>query len=132
MTLYDYANILTFLAVGLGFVAVSLLMGKLVRPNAPTPEKAVPYECGDPPFGSGWINYNIRYYMLAIIFVIFDVEIAFVITLTVVFKSWIAQGHGVLALLEILAFILILLFGLIYVWIKGDLDWVKTIGREGV
>lgn len=125
--IYDYANILTFLAVGLGFVAVSLMMSRLVRPSVPTPEKAVPYECGEPPVGSGWVNYNIRYYMLAIIFVIFDVEIAFVIPLAVVFKSWITAGHGALALFEILTFVTILLFGLAYVWIKGDLEWVKQI-----
>lgn len=128
MTLFGYANILTFTAVGLGFVALSLVIGRLVRPHVPTPEKAVPYECGEPPVGPGWISYNIRYYMLAIIFVIFDVEIAFIFPVAVVFRDWIAQGHGWLALAEILVFVGILLFGLAYVWVKGDLEWIKKVG----
>lgn len=125
--LFNFANILVFILVGGGFVAVSLLVSRLIQPRFPTPEKAMIYECGEIPIDNAWINYNLRYYLVAIIFVIFDVEIAFVYPVATVFKNWIAEGKGMIAFVEILIFSLILFVGLIYVWKKGDLNWFKDV-----
>lgn len=125
--LFNFANILVFILVGGGFVAVSLFVSRLIQPRFPTPEKAMIYECGEIPIDNAWINYNLRYYLVAIIFVIFDVEIAFVYPVATVFKNWIAEGKGMIAFVEILIFSLILFVGLIYVWKKGDLNWFKDV-----
>ncbi len=125
--LFNFANVLVFILVGGGFVAVSLFLSRLLRPSFPTPEKEMIYECGEIPIGGAWINYNLRYYLVAITFVIFDVEIAFVYPVATVFKKWIAEGRGLIAFTEIMIFALILLVGLLYVWVKGDLQWFKRI-----
>jgi len=128
--LFEYSNVLIFTAVGVGFVFFTLLLGSLVRPHVPTLEKLSTYECGEPAVGSGWMNFNIRFYVVALIFVVFDVEVAFMFPVAKVFKEWVARGDGMIALMEIFAFIVILLVGFIYVWVKGDLDWVKKVASE--
>lgn len=125
--LFGFANVLVFLVIGAGFVFVSLLLGSLIRPRIPTKEKLATYECGELPTEPAWINFNIRFYLLAILFIIFDVEIALMFPVGVVFRQWVNEGNGLLALLEILVFVLILLLGLIYAWVKGDLEWVKKV-----
>lgn len=125
--LFSFGNVLVFLLVGFGFVFVSLLIGNLVRPKVPTQEKLATYECGEIPTEKAWVNFNIRFYILALLFIIFDVEIAFMFPVGVVFRQWIKDGAGVLALAEIGAFVLILVLGLVYAWVKGDLEWVKTL-----
>ncbi len=128
---FNFANILVFVLVGAGFVGLTLFLGRLLRPSFPTFEKEATYECGEIPVSTAWINYNLRYYLVAIIFVIFDVEVAFVYPVAIVFKNWISQGKGAVALVEVLIFALILFVGLLYVWVKGDLNWVKKIEGEG-
>lgn len=128
--LFDYANVLIFTAVGVGFIFVTLFVGSLVRPNIPTLEKLSTYECGEIPVGSAWMNFNIRFYVVALVFVVFDVEVAFMFPVARVFRTWVESGNGVVALLEIFVFIAILLLGFAYAWMKGDLDWVKKISRE--
>lgn len=128
--LFDYANVLIFTAVGVGFIFVTLFIGSLVRPNIPTLEKLSTYECGEVPIGNAWMNFNIRFYVVALVFVVFDVEVAFMFPIARVFRTWVESGNGVVALLEIFAFIAILLLGFIYAWVKGDLDWVKKISQE--
>ncbi len=123
--LFNFANVLVFLVIGLGFVFVSLLMSSLVRPRVPTKAKLASYECGEIPTEPAWINFNIRFYILAILFIIFDVEIAFMFPVGVVFRQWVADGNGVMALLEIAVFVLVLLLGLVYVWRQGDLEWAR-------
>ena len=125
--LFNFSNVLIFLIVGIGFVFSSLLISSLLRPNVPTREKLATYECGEIPVENAWVNFNIRFYILAVVFIIFDVEIAFMFPVGAVFKQWIQNGSGLLALGEIGAFVFILLLGLAYVWIKGDLDWVKKV-----
>jgi NADH-quinone oxidoreductase subunit A len=127
---FNFANVLVFILVGGGFIFVSLLLSRLIRPSFPTPEKEMIYECGEIPVEGAWINYNLRYYLIAIIFVVFDVEIAFVYPVAIVFKNWIAEGKGVVALVEITIFALILFVGLLYVWVKGDLNWFKKVMAE--
>ncbi|MBF0105282.1 MAG: NADH-quinone oxidoreductase subunit A [Deltaproteobacteria bacterium] len=125
--LFSYSNVLVFAAVGIAFILVTLSIGALIRPYAPSLNKLSSYECGEEPVGSAWMNFNIRFYIIALIFVIFDVEVAFMFPVVRIFKEWILEGRGVVALLEILVFVLILLVGFIYVWKKGDLNWVKKI-----
>lgn len=125
--IFNFANVLVFILVGGGFVGVSLLLSRLLRPSFPTPEKEAIYECGEIPVEGAWINYNLRYYLVAITFVIFSVEIAFVYPVAVTFREAVAKGEGWLTLVEILIFALILFVGLLYVWIKGDLKWFKQV-----
>ncbi len=125
--LFDFANVLVFTALALGFVGVTLLVGRLVRPSNPQARKLSTYECGEPAAGSAWVNFNIRFYIVALIFIIFEVEIAFVFPVAAVFRRWIENGQGLFAFVEILVFIGILFLGLIYAWAKGDLEWVKKV-----
>jgi NADH-quinone oxidoreductase subunit A len=124
---FDFANVLVFLLLGFVLAALMLGLGRLVRPANPETAKLSTYECGEPATGSAWINFNIRFYLVALVFVVFDVELAFMYPVMAVFKSWVADGRGLFALVEILLFIGILAVGLVYVWAKGDLEWVKRM-----
>ena len=128
--LFQYSNVLIFAAIAVGFVFIALFVGSLLRPHVPTLEKLSTYECGELPVGSAWMNFNIRFYVVALIFVVFDVEVAFMFPIARVFKEWVAAGQGGLVLLEVFGFVFLLLLGFVYVWIKGDLDWVKKIVSE--
>ena len=125
--LFDFANVLVFTVLGLGFVGVNLLIVKLLRPSNPQERKLSTYECGEPATGSAWVNFNIRFYLVALIFIIFEVEIAFIFPVAAVFRQWIENGQGLFAFVEILVFVGILFLGLIYAWAKGDLEWVKKV-----
>ncbi len=125
--LIDFANVLVFMAVGAAFVGVNLLIGSLLRPSNPQVRKLSTYECGEPSSGSAWINFNIRFYIIALMFIIFEVEIAFVFPVATTFRSWVESGRGIFAFAEILLFVGILFIGLIYAWAKGDLEWVKNV-----
>ncbi|HUI28091.1 MAG TPA: NADH-quinone oxidoreductase subunit A, partial [Candidatus Kryptonia bacterium] len=92
--LFHFANVLVFFALSVLFVAAMMGLASLLRPSNPEPMKLTTYECGEPPTGSAWINFNIRFYLVALIFVIFDVEIAFIYPVTVVFRDWVLKGHG--------------------------------------
>ena len=120
-----YSSILVFLVVVVGFLAFNLLFWKVIRPSRFSEEKLTTYECGENPTGSAWIQFNIRFYVFALIFVVFDVEAVFLFPWAVVFKSL-----GPLALAEGLVFIFILAVALAYVWRKGDLEWVRTEDRS--
>lgn len=124
---FDFANVFVFIVVGVGFLSVSLFMGSLIRPHRPDREKNSTYECGERPIGKAWVNFNPRFYLVALIFIIFDVEIVFIYPVGVVLNSWIVAGNGALAFVEIVTFVLILGVGLAYVWAKGDLEWVKRV-----
>lgn len=123
--LFNFGNVLVFFLVAAGFVFLSLMIGRFVRPHAPSPGKLDTYECGELPTEDAWVNFNIRFYLFALLFIIFDVEIAFMFPVSAVFRQWIQDGSGLLALVEIGIFVLILLLGLVYAWVKGDLEWVK-------
>jgi NADH-quinone oxidoreductase subunit A len=132
---FDFANALVFFALGLLLCALMLGLGALLRPSNPTPNKLTTYECGEPPSGNAWINFNIRFYLIALVFVIFDVELAFIYPVMAVYRDWVTRGVGGMALLEIVTFVAILAVGLVYVWAKGDLAWLRRLtgdsrGRE--
>ena len=90
------------------------------------------YECGERPIGEAWFNFNPRFYIIALIFVIFDVEIVFTFPVASVFKRWVRGGGGAVALFELGIFLLILLLGLVYVWRKGDLEWIRRLQEDRV
>ena len=124
--LTGFANVLLFMAVALMFLVGSLIFASILRYKGKySPEKYISYECGENPQGSAWIQFNIRFYVIALIFIIFDVEIIFLLPWAVVFKQL-----GMFAFLEGLIFIAILVVGLAYVWAKGDLLWVKAEDLE--
>jgi NADH-quinone oxidoreductase subunit A len=125
--LFDFANVLVFTALGLGFVGVNLLIGKLLRPANPQQRKLSTYECGEPSTGSAWVNFNMRFYLVALVFIIFEVEIAFLFPVAAVFRGLVEGGEGLLAFIKAFIFIGTLFLGLIYAWVKGDLEWVKKV-----
>jgi NADH-quinone oxidoreductase subunit A len=125
--LFDFANVLVFTALGLGFVGFNLLIGKLLRPANPQVRKLSTYECGEPATGSAWVNFNIRFYLVALIFIIFEVEIAFIFPVATVFRGLVESGDGLFAFAKIFLFVGIQFLGLIYSWVKGDLEWVRKV-----
>ena len=126
----DLLAVLMVFVAGFLFVFLTLTVGRVFRPNNPFPDKNAIYECGERPIGEAWIQFNPRFYLIALIFLIFDVEIAFVFPIATVFKRSIADGNGVLAFVELFLFMAVLFLGLIYVWVKGDLMWVKRVTRR--
>ena len=126
--LFDFANVLVFMVLGAAFVGLNLLIGRFLRPSNPQARKLSTYECGEPAAGSAWVNFNVRFYIVALIFIIFEVEIAFIIPVATVFREWIVRGDGLYAFVHIFIFIAVLLLGLVYAWRKGDLEWVKKVG----
>ena len=121
---FDFANILVFLAVGLGFILMNLGVAWFLRPKGDkTPAKLAIYECGEPTIGQAWIRFDIRFYTVALMFVVFDIEIALLFPWAAVFREMVQAGNGWIAFLEAGTFIVILMAGLAYVWAKGDIDW---------
>ena len=106
-----YLAVLIFLGVGTAIVLFTFFLSKLLRPSNPYPEKTVNYECAELPIGSSWIQFNARFYIFALIFVIFDVEAIFLFPWAVAFGQL-----GLYALIEMIVFILILFFGYFYAW----------------
>jgi NAD(P)H-quinone oxidoreductase subunit 3 len=119
-----HASILAFFVIITGFNVFNLLLWWLIRPSRFSEEKLTTYECGENPTGSAWVQFNIRFYVFALIFVVFDVETVFLLPWAVVYKE-----IGLLAFAEGLVFIAILVVALVYVWRKGDLEWVRAEDR---
>ena len=132
--LSEFGEVLLFLIGGFLFVAVALLVSRLIRPSRPNPEKLSPYESGEEPQGSPWIQFNIRFYIIALIFLLFEVEIVFLFPWALIFadENLMRQTDGAwgwLSFTEMLLFIVILAIGLAYAWVNGHLDWVKPEPR---
>jgi NADH-quinone oxidoreductase subunit A len=110
-------------------VAFAFFVSRMVSPNNPNPEKLTSYECGEEVVGSAWVPFNSRFYVIALIFLLFDVEMVFILPWATVFGSHeaakIDNRWGWLSLTEMFIFLGILILGLAYVWVKGDLDWIK-------
>ncbi|MFQ5636382.1 MAG: NADH-quinone oxidoreductase subunit A [bacterium] len=118
--LFNFGSVFVFLIFGCLFVALNLVLSRILQTRNPHPTKLSTYECGEIPVGGGWIQFNIRFYVIALIFLIFEVEIVFLFPWAVVFKKL-----GLFAFVEMMIFVFILLVGLAYVWAKGDLEWDK-------
>jgi len=123
--LQNFGVALTFMLFMAAFIALNLVAAHFLSPSAPSAEKSVPYDCGEPPVGSGYRQFNLRFYLVALVFVIFDVEIAFMYPVTAVFRELTLDGWGVMAFVEIAIFVLILTVGFVYAWSVGGLDWVR-------
>ena len=127
--LFDYAPIGIMFIVAMGFAASQILVTQLIGPRKRTATKLMPYECGKEPVGSARDRFSIKFYAVAVIFLLFDIEVLFMIPFAVAFKSLLAEekisgiAFGTIALLEILVFIATLIVGYIYVWKKGTFDW---------
>lgn len=125
----DFGKALLFILGACIFVVGGLLTSKLIAPNRPNPEKGSTYECGEDPVGNARIQLNMRFYVVALIFLIFDVEIIFLFPWSTVFADAgyieTAPQWGIFAFVEAMVFAGILLLGLAYVWVKGDLDWIR-------
>lgn len=118
--LNEFSHVFAFFLLGIVFVAGGIITNYFIRPRNPNELKLSIYECGEDPVGSGWLKFNIRFYVVALIFILFDVEIVFLFPWAVVYKQM-----GSLAFFEMLVFLAILIVGFAYVWVKGDLDWVR-------
>lgn len=117
-------SIAIFLGFGLGFVLVNLLVGKLVRPSLPNPEKKAIYECGEPTIGSSWVQFDLRFYIVALFYLVFDVEIALIYPWATVFRQFPTE-----ALVLGIPFLGIIVIGYAYEWYSGSLDWVRSSGN---
>jgi NADH-quinone oxidoreductase subunit A len=125
----EFGKILIFLIIGILMVGVAFFVSRLIAPKNPTAEKLTSYECGEETIGSAWVPFNSRFYVIALIFLLFDVEMIFILPWATVFGSHEAAKvdprWGWLSLTEMFVFLGILILGLVYVWVKGDLDWIK-------
>ena len=128
---FDFANVFIFIILGLAMTFVIITVSRFLAPRVQdNPDKFTTYECGERPVGSAWILFNFRFYAVALAFLIFDIELAFVFPCVVIFKKWLKLGVGFLALIEVVVFVVILFLGLIYMWNRGDLKWTKEVPEE--
>ncbi len=127
---FHFATVLVLAIVAAVFLFAMLLLASLLAPRRPDPIKLSPYECGEPPVGGAWLNFNIRFYIVALIFLVFEVEIVFLLPVAVVFRDLALAGERVVAFVEMLLFLAILGVGLAFVWWKGDFDWLKRVVQE--
>ncbi len=128
-------SITVFVACGAFFVLVNMAVGSLARPRLPNPEKAAVYECGEPAIGTSWVQFDLRFYIIALVYLIFDVEVALFYPWAVAYGSAaelarsigmsVADLRGV-AMVDMLFFFGVLLVGFAYLWRFGYLDWVRS------
>jgi NADH-quinone oxidoreductase subunit A len=116
----EFGIILLFVILGFIFVAIALVAAAIVSPSHPNPVKNSTYECGEIPIGEPWVRFNVRFYVIALVFLLFDVEVVFLLPWAVVFKQL-----GWFVFIEMIVFVIILFAGFAYVWGKGDLNWER-------
>jgi NADH-quinone oxidoreductase subunit A len=125
-----YGNIFAFFLSGLLFVFLNMALVRIVAPRRPNREKNKTYECGEEPVGSGWLNFNARFYLIAILFIIFDVELVLVFPVVVRFRDYLLAGNGLVAFLDIFVFAAVLFLGLVYAWKNGYLEWLRGVRKQ--
>ena len=118
LAMQGWLSILIMIALGAGFALISVLLSHVLGPRKPTPEKLAPYECGMPPVGDARERQSVKFYLVAMIFLLFDIEVAFLYPWAMALRDLGWPGF-----VQVVLFILLLLFGYIYVWRKGALDW---------
>jgi len=114
-------SISIFLAFGLGFVLVNLMVGKIIRPSLPNREKLSIYECGEPTVGRSWVQFDLRFYIVALFYLVFDVEVALIYPWATVFRE-----VPIEALVLGAPFLLLIVVGYAYEWYSGSLEWVRS------
>jgi NADH-quinone oxidoreductase subunit A len=117
----NWLLILLLIVMAVGFGGVSVLLGRLLGPSNPSPEKSAPYECGMPAVGDARERQSIRFYLIAMIFLLFDIEVAFLYPWALALRAL-----GWVGYLQVVLFTLVLVAGYVYVWKKGALDWSQT------
>ena len=127
---FEFGTVLVFAVVAVGFALGGITASRLVSPRIPNTEKASIYECGERPIGVAWFNFNPRFYLVALVFVIFEVDIALTFPVVAVYRQWVATSPAFawVAFVELFLFTAILVVGLVWVWGHGDLEWVKNLG----
>jgi NADH-quinone oxidoreductase subunit A len=118
VSLDQYLPVLLFMLVGLAVGVIPQVIGFVLGPNKPDPAKNSPYECGFEAFEDARMKFDVRYYLVAILFILFDLEVAFLVPWAVALKD-----VGFVGFMDVMIFLLILLLGFIYMWKKGALDW---------
>ncbi len=117
--LHDYSYVLGFLVIGIGFVVVNTVLPLFISPRSRGPRAQDPYESGEVPIGVAWVQFDINYYLFALIFLAFDVEAAFLFPVLLIYKEVLSFK----ALMEITVFLALLSFGILYAWKKGLFSW---------
>src|SRR6266567_2243981 len=134
-------SVTIFLAFGAIFVFANLVIGALARPQIPNPEKSAVYECGEPSIGSSWVQFDLRFYIVALVFLIFDVEVALFYPWAVAYgnAAELAAANGMtvfqirqVAIVDMLFFFGVLLVGFAYLWRFGYLDWVRSAATTSI
>jgi NADH-quinone oxidoreductase subunit A len=128
--LKDYLPILLMFVVAAGFAIGNVLLSQFVGQRKATRTKLMPYECGKDPVGSARERFSVKFYLIAMIFILFDIEVIFLIPWAVVFKTFAANGYRNLIYIEMMMFVVLLLVGYIYVVKKGAFDWGERARRE--
>ena len=123
--LTEFGKIFIFMLVAIFFTVVAIFVAKLIRPSRPTHEKLLTYECGEDIIGSPWVKFNIRFYVVALIFLIFDVEVVLLIPWALEYKAM-----GIVGFLIGAIFLILLGVGMAYEWKKGDLEWARPAIKE--
>jgi NADH-quinone oxidoreductase subunit A len=124
---FSLSMVLGFLLVSAAALLVFLLVGKLVRPRVPYAEKLTTYECGERPFGPAWFNFNNRFYIVALVFIVLDVAVVLVFPAVLIFRRLRDAGLGWVAFAAVGLFLAIVTVALIYVWARGDLRWIRPV-----
>lgn len=126
----QYGTALLLLVLAVVLTTTLMTLSHLVSPHNPTKEKQMSYECGEDPVGSAWLRFNIRFYVVALAFVLFDVEMALVYPIAVIFKGLTVNTTdwrpALMVFADLFFFLAVLFLGLVYIWRKGDLGWIRT------
>lgn len=122
---FNYAHILVFMLVAIGFVFFNLLVNRILGGNRPNPVKNAAYECGIEAEGAAWVNFNPRFYLVALLFLVFEVEIALIFPVASVYRdAAFAQTGKYFLFFKVFFFVATLFLAVIYAWLKRDLDWI--------
>jgi NADH-quinone oxidoreductase subunit A len=121
--LAPYIPIAIIVIISIIFAFLIVIIGNLFGPRRKTPRKLMPYESGMTPIGPGTRRVPVHFYLVAVLFILFDIEIIFIIPWAVVLQQFVAENFGIFALLEMAFFVIVLLVGLVYAWKKGALEW---------
>jgi len=129
---FEFGAVLVFAIVAVGFAFGGITLSRLIGPRIPSAEKSTIYECGERPIGVAWFNFNPRFYLVALVFVIFEVDIALTFPVVAVYRRWTETSPGMawVAFLELVLFVSILVVGLVWTWGHGDLQWVKGLSAD--
>lgn len=125
-TLDVYMPVIILMAFAIGLVLISVFVAQIIRPFKPSQLKEQAYECGEEPEGTAWSNFNVRFYVVSLIFIVFDVEGALMFPVAAVYRKFVEIGEGAVLVGSLLVFISVLVVGVVYCWAKGDLDWVRS------